>query len=473
MGRRAKGEGSLYSTIQKIDRKQNRKKEMCNICKNCSDRTICNNRKGTSKCAICRECTDCLSYCDRFYCHKIYVAQATVNGQKKTLDSGKKQTDVKKEKNKQLAKIETGLYVDKSNLTLVDLLKSMEKKKLDNNEVTENAYNRNMSVVSFIENSEIGKIKIQKIKKQQLDNLMQSAIPYSQSSIEKIYDELVAGFREAEVVLHILDFNPMKEVKITTSTQTKKVAIPFTIQEEIKLINYITTHNLITDTKSKYDTITIKNIILLGLLTGMRIGEMGALLFTSEYINFEEEHIWVGKTLTKNKENKTVIGIITKGGKRRIRNQEATFRIVPFGIFDKDSETVKNILTEQLEVAKNNKNNTEQLLFCKKDGSYINHSQVTSIFKRICKEAGIKLDLPTGCHIHMTKHTAVTRMFESGMRIETIGNLVGTTPRILEKTYAHILKTFIDDELKGLNQYYKNKEIQILDNCIKQIQFSA
>lgn len=249
MGRRAKGEGSLYSTIQKIDRKQNRKKEMCNTCKNCSDRTICNNRQGTSKCAICRECTDCLSYCDRFYCHKIYVAQATVNGQKKTLDSGKKQTDVKKEKNKLLAKIETGLYVDKSNLTLVDLLKSMEKKKLDNNEVTENAYNRNMSVVSFIENSEIGKIKIQKIKKQQLDNLMQSAIPYSQSSIEKIYDELVAGFREAEAVLHILDSNPMKEVKITTSTQTKKVAIPFTIQEEINLINYITTHNLITDTK--------------------------------------------------------------------------------------------------------------------------------------------------------------------------------------------------------------------------------
>ena len=121
MGRRAKGEGSLYSTIQKIDRKQNRKEEMCNTCKNCSDRTICNNRQGTSKCTICRECTDCLDYCDRFYCHKIYVAQATVNGQKKTLDSGKKQTEVKKEKNKQLAKIETGLYVDKSNLTLVDL----------------------------------------------------------------------------------------------------------------------------------------------------------------------------------------------------------------------------------------------------------------------------------------------------------------------------------------------------------------
>lgn len=473
MGRRAKGEGSLYTTIQKIDRKKHRKEEMCSICKNCTDRTICNNRQGTNKCQICKECQECLNYCDRFYCHKIYVAQATVNGKKKTLDSGKHQKEVKKEKNKQLAKIETGLYVDKSNLTLVALLKSMEEKKSKANDITDNSYNRNMNVISFIEKSEIGNQKIQKINKQQLNDLMQSAIPYSQSCIEKLHDELVAGFREAETVLRIIDYNPMKEVKITTSSQTKKVSVAFTIQEEIKLINYITTHELVTDPKSKYDTITIKNIILLGLLTAMRIGEMGALLVTSDYINFEQEFIWVGKTLTKNKQNKTVIGNITKGGKNRIKKQEATFRLVPFGIFDKDNEIVKSILIEQIEIAENNPNNTEKLLFCKKDGSYINHSQITSIFKRICKEAKVKLELPNGCHIHMTKHTAVTRMLESGMRIETIGALVGTTPRILAKTYAHILKTFIDDELEGLNRYYQKKEIQILNNCIKQIQFLA
>lgn len=71
MGRRAKGEGSLYQTIQKQKRKSFDIKGECAICKNCTDRTACNNRQGYIKCEKCKNCKEvCLDYCDRFYCKK-------------------------------------------------------------------------------------------------------------------------------------------------------------------------------------------------------------------------------------------------------------------------------------------------------------------------------------------------------------------------------------------------------------------
>lgn len=70
------------------------------------------------------------------------------------------------------------------------------------------------------------------------------------------------------------------------------------------------------------------------------------------------------------------------------------------------------------------------------------------MFKRICRQVGIKLDLVTGCHIHMTKHTVVTRLIEYGMNIYAISKLVGTSRRVLEKTYAHILDDFVEREIE-------------------------
>lgn len=68
---------------------------------------------------------------------------------------------------------------------------------------------------------------------------------------------------------------------------------------------------------------------------------------------------------------------------------------------------------EQIEHSKDIKNNDKNLLFCQLDGSYIDHRSITNIFKRVCREAGVKMNLKTGCHIHMCRHTATTRMIEA------------------------------------------------------------
>lgn len=85
-GRKGNKEGSIYNTIQKIDRKEKRLNFVCNTCKNCNDWSICNNRSGTNKCKKCTDCTACLKKgtCDRFYCYNRYPAQITLDDGSRT-----------------------------------------------------------------------------------------------------------------------------------------------------------------------------------------------------------------------------------------------------------------------------------------------------------------------------------------------------------------------------------------------------
>ena len=74
-------------------------------------------------------------------------------------------------------------------------------------------------------------------------------------------------------------------------------------------------------------------------------------------------------------------------------------------------------------------------MFCNIDGSYITTNQLTTLLKRICRELHIKTYLSTGCNIHMIKHIFVTRCIESGISIQTISALVGTSVEKLQRTY--------------------------------------
>lgn len=48
-----------------------------------------------------------------------------------------------------------------------------------------------------------------------------------------------------------------------------------------------------------------------------------------------------------------------------------------------------------------------------------------------------------GCHIHMCRHTATTRMIEAGMDLLVIANILGhVDDRQIKETYGHILNNF-------------------------------
>ncbi len=469
MKKNLKGDGSFYRTIVKKERVKKLDRE-CDICKNCTDRQECNNRQGTKKCKKCRECKeDCLKYCDRFYCQEVWIAQATVKGKQKTITSGKVKKEVNKTKREKLVEIDKDNYIDKSNVTLLEYMNMVEENKLKSNKITESSYIRNNENILNIAKSEIVNLPIQKITTRQLQDLLDSKINYSQSTIDKVYDELNATFKKA-VENQVIDFqnNPMNKVEKSISNKDKKKVEAFEIEEQKQIIKYISSEKFEIGANSKIDKMTAINLLKVLFATGARCGEICSLDY-EENTDFENEILIINATLSKEikkivKEgNKNKISIkvgkssTTKTGRKKRILNESVCRQIPFYVCNHNE--LKTILQCQIEMAKANEYNTNKLVFCNLDGSYITTSQMTALLKRICRELQIKPYLKTGCNIHMTKHTFVTRCIENGIRIEIISSLVGTSVEKLRKTYVHILEKFKNKEVANLNKLYEQSDL--------------
>jgi len=103
----------------------------------------------------------------------------------------------------------------------------------------------------------------------------------------------------------------------------------------------------------------------------MRIGEVLALNY-KEDIDLDSMQIPVRRTLTKDKEGKTIVGPPkTNNGKRILQINELT----------------EKVIRDSLEKVVKNKNN---VLFCHPDGKLIETNTINSAFKRMIKNAGNK-----------------------------------------------------------------------------------
>lgn len=192
MGRRAKGEGSLYQTIQKQKRKSFDIKGECAICKNCTDRTACNNRQGYIKCEKCKNCKEvCLDYCDRFYCKKRQVGQATVNGKHTTLSSHSKQEKAKTKKDKIKNQKENGTFISKTSVTLYDLCYEIVENRYKRNQTGENGYRTNKATLKRLNKSWFVHIPVQKLTDKEIKLYLDELVEESDSLIKKIMDLLI------------------------------------------------------------------------------------------------------------------------------------------------------------------------------------------------------------------------------------------------------------------------------------------
>lgn len=447
--RRANGEGTIYSTIQK-NKKEFNNTQMCEICANCIDRSKCNNRIGWDKCDKCKNCTKCLKYCDRFYCYQKSQGQVSINGERKSSGSGKTEKEVKEQKEEKVKQLNIKKMLKNGELTLSEAMREFENEKLKYKLIKPNSYNRNMNTIKTIENYPIANKKVYQITEDDLKELLSLLVEIntSQSVLEKVYDEIHQVTGSTGI------FENVKRNTFVSNVEIEEV-IAFTIEEEKQILNYINTHQktLVNENKSNIDNITIKNLIKFSFASAMRIGEICS-LDKDKNIDKKNKRTIVKTTITKDLDNKPIIGTSTKTGIKKKKAGQNDIRYVPFGILF-DEEEVEKIIDEQ------SSHTTSSLLFCTKDGKLISHSSVNAIFKRICRAAGVKLDLEKGCHIHMTKHTGVTRMKENGMDIYAISKIVGTSVKVLTETYAHIFDDFVEREIKKSQKARKEANIQL------------
>lgn len=457
--RRANGEGSIFETIKRNKRPFFLKDE-CTTCKNCTDRSVCNNRIGYDKCNICKECTSCLKYCDRFYCYKIVSAQI----KHQSVASGTNAKEVAQKKKEKEKKINIKESIKNKTSTLAEVMKHNEEEKLKYKLLGDNSYLRNNNTINAIEKHSASSKEMSKLTEEDIKDILSYFVEIgrSQSYIEKVYDEIKSACNKCK-----LD-DLFSDIKRDTfvSDYHKKEVVAFSSKEEELLINYINNNEnkLVINSKCRIDAKTIKNLIKFALATGMRIGEICSLNRETDIDMINKKAI-VSTTLTRDINGNVIIGTQTKTGRKDKKKGRSNTRNVPFGILFSEDDIVE-VLEEQIEISKNVPNNRNNLLFCTKDGHMISHSSFNAIFKRICRDVGIKLELPKGCHVHMTKHTAVSRMIERGINIYVISAIVGTSVKVLYETYAHIFDDFIEKEIErsklingtdlSLNNYSNN-----------------
>ena len=129
-----------------------------------------------------------------------------------------------------------------------------------------------------------------------------------------MYSMMNKAFKIAVSEKYII-FNPANSeiIKKPNSDKESKKVEALTIDEQKKLIN-------ILDLTKQYDL-----IILMQLYTGMRIGEVLAL----EIYNITENAIYIQRTLTRNKDDKVILGkkTKTKNSMRNITINKSSYNI--------------------------------------------------------------------------------------------------------------------------------------------------
>ena len=346
---------------------------------------------------------------------------------------GKTKVEVAQKLNEIMYKRSNYVYIGKSSITLIQLIEKNREDKLKANVIGEGQYARLKWTEKKIKDSEIANIKMQELKSDDIQNFLNSNVNLSNSYIKKLCELINTACKNA-VKLRIIAFNPMENVIKPKSKIENKEIRALTMDEQRKFTQYLKSVRI---DEEKY-----KVCYLLEMYMGLRVGE--ALALKIEDIDQKNGFINISRTLTRDKDFKCVMN-----------NRAKTFagrRTLPI------PDIIKNELKEQIEIAKNNKDN---LLFTIK-GNYISPSGVNKVLKRIFTTQ-LGLD-SKNISTHSLRHTYATRCIEAGMSAVVLQRLMGHTDvKVTLNTYTSVFNEFKEKELNKVGNYLSKNILKSKD----------
>ncbi len=348
-----------------------------------------------------------------------YVAQFTDPYSKKRKSVySRSEKEIKKKLREAISKAENGAYIDKSNITIPEIAEKIIEQKHDANITGSSAYLRAKGTLKIIQDSDLADISIQNITKDDLQDFFNSLKDYSNSYISKIFQLVKISFEEA-IKEELIIKNPIIYVIKPKSNKPDKKVEALTLEQHQIFINSL-------------DNEYYRNIFLIAINTGMRVGEILAL--KPQDIDLENKIIKVSKTITRNDFDSYTLkeSSITYAGMREI----------PFD----------DILKEILISSMNEMESNEFDLIFSFDRKIIRPSTLNTVFKRICKN----LKFEGSYNFHMLRHTFATRCIEAGIPAHVLQKLLGHTEvSITINTYTSIFDKYKKDEFDKFLDYKK------------------
>lgn len=357
------------------------------------------------------------------------------SGKRKTIKQKKKESvaDFKKRVTDLKNKLNNGTYIEKSTETFISILERYINQKYIDGITSDSSYLRDTYTLNQIKSSCSNFINkpIQKITVYEVEEAKQYIRQYAQTSIDKIW-RLIHKTFQLGVARRKIIFNPMNDETLTKPISLKEPQKieALTRKEESQLRKILNTN----ERNHKY-----RNIVLLQLDTGMRIGEV--LARSKNDVDNKNQTLSIHNTLTKDKNSKIILGKHTKTYNKRTGIDKGK-RVIYM------NKEVQQIIQEQL---KQKITNIYGLLFWDYiDNTFVKYYEINSWLKRLNEKYKItNLELSS----HNLRHTYITRLREKGVDMKVIQYLVGHVEgsSITDDVYTSLSKEFIQDEMKKVN----------------------
>ncbi len=257
-----------------------------------------------------------------------------------------------------------------------------------------------------------GNKRLKAIKKREIQSFLCNQPKLKGSSCRKLKVVLSSVFSFA-VEEGFIETNPCINAKCKKSDYDPSNFDYLTRDETIRLL----------DATKEYSQ--LNTIIRLLLLTGMRIGELLALNYTTD-IDFDYNLIKINSTLSYVAGEWFVDTTKTPNSKRVIKVNSAIMEMIKEELKhrEKRKEICGNAWVETF------------LLFTRADGSYLNKTTLNKQFKALLK----KNNLPP-IHLHSLRHTFATLLIYLGNGTKAVSTALGhAQTQITNDTYVHIFE---------------------------------
>lgn len=369
-----------------------------------------------------------------------YQARYTFNGKRHTLygndlkEVQKKLRDVKYE-------IDHGIYAKPDKVTVDSWFKVWRNEYAANN-MRENTLAHVDSMYMYHIKPEIGHMKMQEVRTEHIQMLLNKMKKqdYSTDFMKRVRNVVSQMFKQA-YKNDMIYRNPVDNA-VTPSGKEKKEHRVLTEKEQKTFLDYAKGND--------YEL-----IFVLGLSTGMRIGEIQALQwkdvdFKNMVINIDGTLIKVDgkeytKGPTKTKSSKRSVPLLHEVAKklREHRKEQLKYKLM--------------LGAEWQQVA-----GLEDLLFCTPIGRPLSRSVIYNAIDRIieqinhderikAKEAGRSPEVFEHFSSHTMRHTFATRALENGIPPKVVQELLGhSTIKTTMDIYTHVLPKTKNDEIQKI-----------------------